>query len=244
MRNIPSFNTIFDRIINDFSPKRDKGAVTSKVLEKHCKKYNLHTKRLENEEKASLAIALGRVCTASFWLPNKAWDKFSAFFKKNPKGVLKKSDLLEPDGSYGDRYEKGGGGHAVVLIDANISALEFLNSWGPQWGNNGRFRIENADVLTAFDDSPMTFYDVYWTLNDLTQNEKTNYERSIRATSEAIRRNDPDSSKYCALYFKCPHCHQLILDEKLSTSSKVCICTHCHLEFNPRDSILRRGLFD
>ena len=204
----------------------------------------MHTKRLENEEKASLAIALGRVCTASFWLPNKAWDKFSAFFKKNPKGVLKKSDLLEPDGSYGDRYEKGGGGHAVVLIDANISALEFLNSWGPQWGNNGRFRIENADVLTAFDDSPMTFYDVYWTLNDLTQNEKTNYERSIRATSEAIRRNDPDSSKYCALYFKCPHCHQLILDEKLSTSSKVCICTHCHLEFNPRDSILRRGLFD
>ena len=199
---------------------------------------------MANEESARLAISLGRVCTASFWLPKKAWDKFNYFFKSNPKGFLRKSDLLQHDGSYGNPNEEENCGHAVVLIDANISALEFLNSWGPDWGNNGRFRVENADVFSVRKNRPMTFYDVYWTLNDLTQIEKNDYERLIKATSDAIKNNDPDPSKYEALYFKCSHCKKLIRDEKLSTSSTDYICPFCNMNFNPRDSTLRRGLFD
>lgn len=237
-REIKSFNSIFDQIINDFSPKRDRGAVVSEVLRKHCKKYKLHYKELKNEEEARLAISLGRVCVAIFWLPKKAWDKFSLFYQTNPKGILKKSDLIQPNGSLGNKKEKGSGGHAVVLIDANISALEFLNSWGPNWGNNGRFRVENADVLK------MIFYDVYWTLNDLTNDEKDGYQRSIDATSEAIQNNDPDPSKYSSLYFRCTHCKKLVRDQNLSTSSTSCICPFCKSSFNPRDSSLRRGILE
>ena len=237
-RDIYSFNSIFNQIVNDFSPKHDKGAFTSIVLEKYCPKYNLHSKRLKNEESAKLAITLGRVCVATFWLPGEAWIKFSRFFKLNPKGILKKSDLLQKDGTLGNPNHKESGGHAVVLIDANISGLEFLNSWGTKFGNNGRFRIENADVLN------MNFYDVYWTLNDLTQEEKNKYEMSIQATSESIKNNDSDPSKYCALYFRCTHCHKFIRDDKLSTSEKASICSHCNLEFDPRESSLRRGLFE
>lgn len=237
-RDIYSFNSIFEQILTDFSPKRDRGAVTSQVLQRHCPRYNLHFKELENEESAKLAITLGRVCVAVFWLPGEAWHKFSRFFRNNPKGILQRSDLLKADGTLGDKNHKDSGSHAVVLIDANISALEFLNSWGPDFGNNGRFRVRNAAVLN------ITFYDVYWTLNDLTQVEKNSYESSIRATSEAILNNDPDPSKYCALYFRCTHCHKLVRDDNLSTSSNESICPFCNLSFNPRESTLRRGLFE
>lgn len=83
---------------------------------------------LRKEQEARLAHALGRVCVSSFRLPKKGWDKFDDFFERNPKGVLKRSDL-QPDGTLGnpEEEERGGGGHAVILIDANLSAQSFRN---------------------------------------------------------------------------------------------------------------------
>lgn len=83
---------------------------------------------LKNEEEARLAIALGRICVACFSLTKKAWDKFSNFYEANPKGILRRSDLLQPDRTLGDYNEKGYSGHAVILIDANQVSLELLNS--------------------------------------------------------------------------------------------------------------------
>ncbi len=41
-----------------------------------------------------------------------------------------------------------------------------MNSWGDQWGEGGFFKVENSNVLN------FEYFDVYWTLNDLTKNEK------------------------------------------------------------------------
>lgn len=176
------------------------------------------------------------MCVSTFRLKRSGWNKFHDFFEQNPKGVLKRSNLLQPDGTLGSPDEEEGG-HAVILIGANLSALEFLNSWGSQWANNGRFRVKDGDVLQ------MNFFDIYWTLNDLSKSEKENYERIIKETSEAIQRNDEDSSKFAALYFICPVCENLVRCEGSSTASLSVQCPNCYSNFNPKETKLLRGLY-
>ena len=172
----------------------------------------------------------------NFFLPKKGWDKFGDFFRQNPQGILRKTDLLQPDGTLGDPNEKGFGGHAVILIDANISALEFLNSWGSNWANKGRFRVENEKVLE------LKFYDIYWTLDDLSQQEKENYQRCVQETSDAIKRNDNDSSRFASLYFCCPNCQKLIRND-ISTAPQSFLCSNCNNHFSPKNAKLLRGIY-
>jgi hypothetical protein len=54
--------------------------------------------------------------------------------------------------------------------------MTFLNSWGIGFGDFGKFRIKNGDVLTdGNNNDKIKFYDVYWTLNDLSYDEKKYY---------------------------------------------------------------------
>ena len=52
--------------------------------------------------------------------------------------------------------ENGGSGHAVVLINDDNGRLEFLNSWGPEFANNGFFCVKDEKVLEN-----LKLYDVY-----------------------------------------------------------------------------------
>ena len=62
-------------------------------------------------------------------------------------------------------------GHAVVLTSFDSECLRLLNSGGENWGDMGFFRVENADVLG------LKFIDVYWTEDDLKEEEKTYFKK-------------------------------------------------------------------
>ena len=51
--------------------------------------------------------------------------------------------------------KNGGAGHAVVLINYDSDRLEFLNSWGQKWADNGFFCVKDEYVLEN-----LKFYDV------------------------------------------------------------------------------------
>ncbi|HMK02582.1 MAG TPA: C1 family peptidase [Ferruginibacter sp.] len=56
-------------------------------------------------------------------------------------------DLWEPSNE--DRSQMGFGGHAMCVIgyDDRKQAFQIMNSWGPEWGNNGIAWIRYADFI-------------------------------------------------------------------------------------------------
>jgi len=111
---------------------------------------------------------------ARFDLNGNQWDKFAKFYRENPTKILTKNDL-----QYDEKIpDDGSGAHAVLLIRVEPNCLVFMNSWGDTWADRGFFRVKNGNVLN------MTFYDIYWTLNDLTQHEKEEFKKYSQNKSE------------------------------------------------------------
>ncbi len=137
------------------------GANTLRVLLETCPGHKLSCREVD-EAGAKKAIAEKRPCVAKFRLTDKEWDTFEKFFEKNPGGVLtdKDLDIKKCDGA--DQTE----GHAVVLMDFDGSGLRLMNSYGPEWGDGGFFRVSSAGVVG------MTFVDVYWKEADLDEEDR------------------------------------------------------------------------
>jgi hypothetical protein len=150
------------------------------VLADTCPKYRLHFKEVDATG-ARQALNHKRPVVARFWLTDKCedacqlthvhvreaqWQRFSEFFEKTPSGILSRADVGEP----GANEQRGG--HAVVLMRCDAGSLTFMNSWGTEWADGGFFSISNESVL-----NDMKFYDVYWTVDDLTECEKQAYEK-------------------------------------------------------------------
>ena len=91
----------------------------------------------------------------------KKMGKFYNFFSKNKKGVLTK-ELINKDIPYSLYKDETDGGHAVILIEYNEDGYVCLNSWGKNFGDNGKFRIKNFDVLEN-----SHIFDVYFYESDL-----------------------------------------------------------------------------
>ncbi|MDR3549609.1 MAG: C1 family peptidase [Candidatus Pacebacteria bacterium] len=100
------------------------------VRKKFCKQGSgtvvYGTERVKRE-----IVARGPVATDM-----TAWDDFSYY----------------TGGIYRHTYGKGSGGHAVALFGwgldsaTNVSYWIVMNSWGPEWGENGFIRIDMADT--------------------------------------------------------------------------------------------------
>ena len=169
------FNTIKNRMINKYGYN---GSHIYKILDENLSDYKLKYRPLYDDEKeARLAIMKTRPCLAVFQLSGKQYYNFKKFFEENPKGILTK-DIINKQNDYNGE----GITHSVVLTHISKNYLKFLNSWGKNWGDNGYFKVENQSVLNA------EFIEIYWDFNDLSQQEKDNYNNYMKKL-----KNDADN---------------------------------------------------
>ena len=141
------------------------GASTKEVLEEICPKYRLRCETVDAIG-AMEAISAKRPVVVTFHLTGAQWDQFRKFYDENPRGILTRSYLDSKPVS-----TSGAGGHAVVLTSYDADSLRLMNSWGDDWADQGFFRVQNSNVLG------LQFFDVFWTLDDLTKKEKKAYEQ-------------------------------------------------------------------
>lgn len=71
-------------------------------------------------------------------------------------GILWTNDMFDPDAD-GLITPTGGeaGGHEVELIGLDVSekVVIGMNSWGPNWGHHGRFKLRWVDLETLLNDN-------------------------------------------------------------------------------------------
>ena len=191
----PDFYTLRDEIVKEFDPENyPDGVPTIRVLQKMCPKYRLRCKQV-NHKKAMQAVSSNRPVVATFRLTEKEWDRFDEFYddESNKKGILTKREIditARPPKTLDF-------GHAVVLTSFNSECLRLLNSWGEDWADMGFFRVQKADVLG------LKFIDVYWTEDDLKEEEIIYFKRHGSTLARQLMEKLPSLKR---AEYTCPKC--------------------------------------
>ena len=195
----PDFYTLKDEIVKEFDPKNyPDGVPTIRVLEKMCPKYRLRCKQVELKG-AMLAVASSRPVVATFRLTESKWDNFDDFYEENPKGILTKKEIDKTARSPKTQTENREKifGHAAVLTSFDSECLRLLNSWGDDWGDMGFFRVQKADVLG------LKFIDVYWTEDDLKEEEIIYFKKHGSTVARQLMEKLPSLKR---AEYTCPKC--------------------------------------
>ena len=193
------------------------------VLHEMCPKYRLQCKQVDLKG-AMEAITAKRPVVTTFWLTDDEWRSFSEFFKSKPTGILTKKEI---DITARPPNARTGDGHAVVLTSFNSECLRLMNSWGVGWADQGFFKVQNADVLE------LQFIDVFWTLEDLTEEEKSYYEKH---GSQVARRLMNSYQALQRAEYTCPNCSRPSpVMEFTGTLLPAAKCPRCSRSFSTND---------
>ena len=216
----PGFEELKDKMICEYGKNK---APTEMVLKEMCEKYRLHY-RVVSIKDAKKAISEKRPVVARIALTNEEWAAFHRFYKANRTGILTRERLgIRRPCPSSDVIR-----HSVVLTSYNSECLTFMDSEGAELTDNGFFRVKNTEVL-----GEVRYLDVYWNLDELTEEEKESYRKS---ESEAARKliGLLKGLKYAK--YACPECQQeSLVTEFTGTLSKV-QCPKCSREFSTNDN--------
>ena len=222
----PSFEEIKNNLINIYGKD---GAITKNVLTNELPKYKLHFKEV-NELEAKEAILKGRPCIFTFYLDKIGWAKFKKFYDENKGGKLTK-EIFDNINNYGDDED---GRHAVVFVRYGSNYLEFINSWGTGWNNGGFFRVGD---LKFFEN--IHFYDVFWNISDLTEQDKKNWEsRNQEFIKDNLYKRNIFNYK-----IKCPNCKQISEAKNFKGNFYKAECPSCSFKFVPNIEQLAKTLY-
>ncbi|VDI23940.1 Hypothetical predicted protein [Mytilus galloprovincialis] len=216
-KGYPPFEDIKDALVTAFGRN---GANVPSVLEHFAKEYDLHYNEVDSEM-AIKAIAWNRPVITIFALTDQEWKAFSDFFSSTPHGILTKNEIDITKRDTTDSYIDGG--HAVVLTSVNSECFLFMNSWGEMFGDKGFFRIQNQNVFE------FKFYDVYWTDNDLQQQERQAYEQhGIRTAQKLVK----ELRGLNSASFTCPKCKGQSPVSSFTGNFENAICPKCTNSFD------------
>ena len=214
----PDFYKLREECIKEGS----RSASTFLLLQKMCPKYRLQCKQVKLKG-AMEAITSGRPVVATFWLSDDEWKIFSNFFRSNKEGILTKEKIdiaARPPNTPTI-------GHAVVFTSFDSQSLRLLNSWGEIWGNMGFFRVQNADVLG------LEFIDVFWETEDLTEEERTYYEKHGSDVAGTLMKSLLSLQR---AEFKCPKCSKTSPVMEFIGTLSYAKCPKCRKEFYAKNA--------
>ena len=215
----PDFYKLREEFIKGFGSH---SASTFLVLQKMCPKYRLRCKQV-NLNGAMEAITSSRPVVVTFWLTDHEWKVFSNFFRSNKEGILTKEEIdiaARPPNTPTI-------GHAVVFTSFDSQSLRLLNSWGEIWGNMGFFRVQNADVLG------LEFIDVFWETEDLTEEERTYYEKHGSDVARTLMNSLLSLQR---AEFKCPKCSKTSPVMEFTGTLSYAKCPKCRKEFYSKNA--------
>ncbi|KAJ3125034.1 hypothetical protein HK098_000640 [Nowakowskiella sp. JEL0407] len=186
-REVPKFTELRDIII-ELGAFGMKGSPLEPVIKSACEIYRLRYRRITRVEAWKAAYQRRPVVTG-FFLRQSQWDKFNRFFMddKTKRSVIDITDVAF------NRDEKNPlvTGHAAVLISADPRGYYyFMNSWGPEWGDNGYFRVKEMNVFNDHE-----FFEIYFEDQDLTDDEREMFKvkglmtiQDLQTSNENYRR--------------------------------------------------------
>ena len=212
----------FYKLREEFIKEGSRSASTFLVLQKMCPKYRLQCKQVKLKG-AMEAITSGRPVVATFWLSDDEWKIFSNFFRSNKEGILTEEEIdiaARPPNTPTI-------GHAVVFTSFDSQSLRLLNSWGEIWGNMGFFRVQNADVLG------LEFIDVFWETEDLTEEERTYYEKHGSDVAGTLMKSLLSLQR---AEFKCPKCSKTSPVMEFTGTLSYAKCPKCRKEFYAKNA--------
>lgn len=231
----PSIEDLRHRIEMEFPPGPD-GRSVEEVLEKAtnstwCRPLLFREVGVKG---ARDAVLRRRPVLTTFHLSTPGWQSFSQHFQTEAT----KNTVLRMQEMEAHRSAPSGGGHAVVLIGCGPNSLTFLNSWGHDWGDGGKFSVEDHTVL-EIDGSSVCFYDVYWLESDLTESERAAFD--TRA-DEIVRSN---AAKYPSIFdfeARCPLCSNSAPIAKFTGNVRQAVCPRCSRSFAPEPGHILQAL--
>ena len=118
-------------------------------------------------------------------------------------------------------------GHAVVLTSFDSECLRLLNSWGEDWADMGFFRVENADVLG------LKFIDVYWTEDDLKEEEITYFKKRGSINAGILMELLPSLKR---AEYNCPKCSKRSPVMEFTGTLSHTMCPKCGKEFSTENA--------
>ena len=215
----PDFYKLREEVINHFGTE---GANPLHVLQEMCPKYRLHCERVDLTG-AMKAITAKRPVMTAFWLTEDEWDSFSNFFMSNPTGILTKKEIditARPPNARPDE------GHAVVLTSFNSDCLRLMNSWGVGWAEQGFFKVQDAAVLG------LEFFDVFWTIKDLTEEEKSYYKKRGSQVAKSLMKSYQSLKR---AEYTCPKCSRSSPVKEFTGTLLQASCPKCRRVFSTND---------
>lgn len=181
----PTFDELKDLMLKKYGSNRGRSnkemtEILSHILPRYYLSYSEYNNIPEHKIKAILIK--GRPLVFTYYLSEKQWTNFKSFFKyENKKGTLTK-EIVNRDIPGKNFSSKKGMRHAVILIGFNENGFVCLNSWGENFGDNGKFTIKNIDVLEK-----TFFIDVYFNESDLPLNLRNAWDRYSQENEKKFR---------------------------------------------------------
>ncbi|KAL6158936.1 hypothetical protein ACJQWK_03073 [Exserohilum turcicum] len=242
----PTIEQIRNRILNEFRA-RDRGWNTEEVLRTAIKWYPPLRFDKVDEDAARQAVLRRRFILSTFHLPQPGWDAFGRHFGGSAASCR---DVLSREIMKPYRDLKAAGGHAVALVGCAPQSLTFVNSWGKNWGDGGRFSVEDSHSLTSLyrRDNGMTtridacFYDVYWWESGLDSAERAAYQRHVQ---ERLRKRAQMYPEILEAKLQCPSCRTLspVIEFGGDICRVVCPAEGCRMQFKPEGEQILQALY-
>ena len=180
----PTFNELKNLILKEYGSTGKANSEMTSILSHILPRYFLRYSTYKGipEHKIKTILIKGRPLVFTYDLSEKQWENFKTFFfYENKTGTLTK-EIINRDIPGKNFNNKKYLGHAVILIGYNENGFVFLNSWGDDFGDNGKFTVKSIDVFT----SPF-FIDIFFEESDLPLSLRNAWYKYSKENEEQFR---------------------------------------------------------